>query len=683
VTSNEDPIMTHSRSFIASVFGFSFVVAALFFLSYAIPANAQQPSGGISITQHQHDIQTITSRDYWVAFPENFGDDPSEKYISLYISSVGPTIAHIQVDSEIETLPVVPGTPVIFKVPLVWEMKTSDSVENKAIHVWSDDAALFVDFNSHEDYSSDASYIIPSIGWGEAYVVAAYESLNEGGGVYRYDMPSEFVLVADKDSTLVTITPSIALRSTRGNGTIVYPAGIPFTITMNTGQAVQYEAIPITDSTKIPYDVTGTKIIASNPVGVIGASGCANIPQNYPYCDFICEMIPPIRTWGETYYTAPLYDRVGGDTYVVIGTQPSQVITRTDSTGSVTFATLANPYDHVWTHSVGTPSSWTSSAPFLLVQYSNSSTWPAGNNGNYDPFMMAVNSVDHFSTPVIFNSLGSLGGQMPYSWHADIIARSGVPVFVNDSLIGTSPMYDDGFCAVYQIPALSTYQYIVASDSGVSVSVYGDGFDEAVGYSGMIGVSTTGGHDINAPQVVAAPVSDTRTTFSVTKTASPTTGLSEFEIDTISNMQLVQAPGFVEGTGSGSGSFDLVVVDPTKAAHASVRVLDLAGNYTTVVKDYVASSASVASTSASAPVAVSPNPAGKDFTIQYSLDADTHVTADLFDILGNRVLDLFNGNQTAGAQSLTVDTHLLPNGVYFYRVNIDGVVQSGRVVVSR
>ncbi len=675
--------MIHSRSFRSFILGLSFVIATLLFWNFSTAAVAQQHSGGVTITQHKHDIQTITSRDYWVAFPENFGDDPAEKYISLYISSVDSTTAFIQVSDEIDTVGVVPGTPVIFKVPLVWELKTSDSIENKAVHVWSNDAALFVDFNSHEDYSSDASYIIPSIGWGETYVVAAYESLNDGTGNFAYDMPSEFVVIADQDTTLVTITPSVALRSTRGNGTIVYPAGIPFTITMNTGQAVQYEAIPITDSTKIPIDVTGTQILASNPVGVIGASGCANIPVNYAYCDFICEMIPPIRTWGETYYTAPLYDRVGGDTYVVIGSQANQVITRTDATGSTIFAKLTLPYDHVWTHSVGTPSSWNSSAPFLLVQYSNSSTWPNGENGNYDPFMMAVNSVDHFSTPVIFNMLGALGGQMPYAWHADIIAHSGIPVFVNDSLIGTPPLYDNGFYAVYEIPALSTRQYSASSDSGVSVSVYGDGYDEAVGYSGMIGVSTTGSDDGIAPQVVAAPVSDTRTTFTATKTASTTSGLSEFEIDTISNMQLIQAPGFIDGTGSGSGSFDLVVVDPSKPAHASVRVLDLAGNYTTVVKDYAASSASVAGTSAAAQVAVSPNPTNADFTIRYSLDANTHVMADLFDVLGNRVLDLFDGNQSTGAQSLTVDTHLLPNGIYFYRVDINGTLQSGRVVVSR
>ncbi len=665
------------------------VIAILSIAIIAPQADAQQQAGGLMITQHRHDLLSITSRDYWVAFPENYGgENDGGKYIMLYLSSVDSTTAYIDANGLVDTVAVTPGVPTEYNVPLVWEMKTSDSIENKAIHIWSNDASLFVDFNSHDAYTSDASYVIPSAGWGETYSVASYESLNESlaqgfGGGYAYDYPSEFVVVANQDSTNVTITPSLALRSTRGNDSFIYPAGIPFTIMMGAGQAVQYEAVPITDSTKTPYDVTGTQIVSSNPVGVIGASSCANIPVQFPYCDFACEMIPPIRTWGQTYYTAPLYGRVGGDTYVVIGTEANQVITRTDSTGSAVFATLANPNDHVWRHDVANPSSWTSDAPFLLMQYSNSSTWPNYANGLYDPFMMAVNSVDQFSTPVIFNVLHNSADQQPYYWHAGIVARSGVPVFVNGGPIGVPPTYDDGFCAVYELDSLQYRQYIAASDSGVSVSVYGDGFDEAVGYSGTIGVSTLGSNDLVAPKVVAKPVNSTRTTFSATKAASTMSGLSEFEIDSISNMQLVQAPGFVEGNGSGTGSFDLIVADSTKSAHATVRVLDLAGNYTTVEKDYDPSSASVANAPDAAPVAVAPNPANQNFTIQYALDADSHVSADLFDVLGNRVLSLFNGNEAAGAQSLTVDTHLLPNGVYFYRVDIDGAVQSGRVVVSK
>ena len=65
----------------------------------AVRADAQQQSGGISITPHQHDLLSITSRDYWVAFPENsWGENDGGKYIMLYISCVDSTTAYIEVN---------------------------------------------------------------------------------------------------------------------------------------------------------------------------------------------------------------------------------------------------------------------------------------------------------------------------------------------------------------------------------------------------------------------------------------------------------------------------------------------------------------------------------------------------------------------------------------------------------
>jgi len=663
----------------SSIFCLSIIAIVSFFASRS---GAQQQPNGLKITEHSHDLLSITSRDYWVAFPENYSGDGGKQYIMLYVSSVDSTTAYIEVNGQIDTLAVVPGQPVVYNVPLIWEMTTSDTVENKALHVWSNDAALFVDFNSHIDYTSDASYVIPNIGWGLSYIVAAYESFNDSNYSHYYDMPSEFVIIADQDSTSVMITPATDLRSTRGDSSLVYKAGMPFTIQMGRGQAVQYKAVKITNTS--PFDVTGTTIFASKHVGVVGATECANIPANYPYCDFICEMIPPIRTWGKTYYTAPLYGRVGGDTYLAIGTMANQKIIRTDANGTGVFAKLANPHDHYWQHDIATPSSWTSNAPFLLVQYSNSSTWPAGINGNYDPFMMAVNSIDHFSTPVIFNVLHNSLDQLPYFWHADIVARSGLPVYIDGTLLTSDPIYDDNSYAVYQLDSLEPRQYSVASDSGVSVSVYGDGFDEAVGYSGMIGVSTTESMDIAAPKLTVTPSSATKTTVSASDISyANMSGLSHFEIDKISNMRLDQDKSFVEGNGSETGNFDLVVADPTKPAHATVRVVDMAGNYTTVVKDYDPSAASVAAGMSATPVSVAPNPASSNFNFKYSLEADNHVSLDLFDLLGNRVLSLVNGNQSVGAHSVSADTHLLPIGDYFYRLEIGSVVQSGREVVSR
>ncbi|HEY3875727.1 MAG TPA: IgGFc-binding protein, partial [Candidatus Kapabacteria bacterium] len=258
----------------------SLLVFSLLCVSAASFAQQHSAGAGVQYSQHKHDLFSITSSDYWVAFPSNYnGENDGGKFIKIYISSADSTTAFIAGNGLVPvSLPVVPGATTVFNVPLSWEMETSDSVENKALHVWSDDASLFVDFESQDAYTSDASNLIPSAGWGQHYLVASYESLNEQEGVYNYDEPSEFVIVANQDSTSVTIIPANALRSNAG----VHPAGMPFTISMNAGQSVQYQVVKVTSDSV--FDATGTSILSSKPVGVIGASSCANIPVLFPYC---------------------------------------------------------------------------------------------------------------------------------------------------------------------------------------------------------------------------------------------------------------------------------------------------------------------------------------------------------------------------------------------------------------
>lgn len=649
----------------------SIAIALLLTLaSYSV--RAQAPSG-VTLTHHRHDLQSITTRDYWIALPQNY-DDEGGKYVMLYISSAESTTAYVAIGGDTTAITVVPGRPSIYNVPLTWEIKTSDAVENKGIHVWSDDAALFVDFNSHNPYTSDATYVIPSIGWGTSYVVASYASLC-GGTVF--DEPSEFVVIANQDGTDVTITPSIDLRGT-SNTTIAHPKGVPFIMHLDAGQTIQYQAVQVD---ALGIDVSGTVITSSKPIGVIGATQCANIPEDWPYCDFICEMLPPTRTWGTSYYTAPLVGHKGGDTYLVIGSIPGQTIRRTDSTGTSIFATLANPYDHYFRHDVATPGSWTSDAPFLLMQYSNSATWPDNVNGNYDPFMMAINATNHFLTPVIFNVLSNAKDQQPYKWHASIVAVSGLPVFVDGNRLTATPIYDDHQCAIYQIDALQSKQYSVSSEGGISVSVYGQGYDEAVGYAGTIGVSTIGSLDTNAPMAVASAVSPTVTHVDASKPGASISGLSHFEVDKMSNMTIVQPQSFIEGNGDATGSFDLVVADPSKPAHATVRVLDLAGNYTTVEKNYVPGAAAVAPDPK--PIATGLNNGSSAPTIEYSVAHDGRVTINLFDLLGNRVLSVLDADESTGAHSVMPDVRLLPSGVYIYRVESSDGVNSGRLMVTR
>src|SRR5207237_10923822 len=110
---------------------------------------------------------------------------------------------------------------------------------------------------------------------------------------------------------------------------LIHPKGQPFVEILNRGQAIQYQTT-CTQNTE-DYDFTGTVIDANNPVGVVGGSTCPNIPMENPYCDHVSDMMAPVRTWAQTYYTAPFYPAAPGkqwSSFCVISSKPHQTIYR-------------------------------------------------------------------------------------------------------------------------------------------------------------------------------------------------------------------------------------------------------------------------------------------------------------------------------------------------------------------
>lgn len=68
-----------------------------------------------------------------------------------------------------------------------------------------------------------------------------------------------------------------------------------------------------------------------------------------------------------------------------------------------------------------------------------------------------------------------------------------------------------------------------------------------------------------------------------------------------------------------------------------------------------------------------PNPFNPSTKISFSLATDSKVTLKIFDVLGQEVATLINGQMAAGPQSFTFDASQLNSGVYFYRIDADGV----------
>lgn len=80
-----------------------------------------------------------------------------------------------------------------------------------------------------------------------------------------------------------------------------------------------------------------------------------------------------------------------------------------------------------------------------------------------------------------------------------------------------------------------------------------------------------------------------------------------------------------------------------------------------------------------------PNLFNPETRISYRLFTDGEVKLELFDVLGRNVAILVKGRQAAGAYSYTLNaTQLsLASGIYFYRLQANGVVQTKKMVLLK
>ncbi len=580
-----------------------FVLAVLVLLlpSAFSPARAQNPRIAHSVSHARHDAPML-GRDCWFCLLTNYGAGGSGKYYALYVTSPKVTNVHIHITGGItKTIQVQPFQSAVFNIPLAWEQLASGHVDDFGVHVWSNDADISCYVMSHNPYTSDGMYVIPTIGWGKEYVVAAYAALYEGGGSYVYDEPSEFGIVANQDSTHVSITPTCDLRvesSDKGCCSCLLAAkGSTYNVMLNAGQAVQYKGTCTQDCDN--YDLTGTVITSDKPIGLEAGSECPNIPCDSPYCDHVLDYIPPTRTWGNTYYSVPFYQAQlashTASTFLVITTKPDQVVYRYDAkTKSNVYFNAHKKYDTYWRNDIDQASRWTSDTAFLLVQYINSSTYPDNQNGQGDPAEVVLSPVENYGKSVAFQTPIAIGNQSPYTNYVNIIAKTHDKhvVFDGRSAVGFASFQVDSIYTCYRVTNVKPGGHLLTSDSGAWAYIYGYGWDESYAWPGPMGTATVVSLDTTPPLAVTSGICFTAH-VALLDTGLNATGIYYIRVDTINNMGFTLDPNWVEGTAKPTSYYDLLVPDITKPGMLVVSAFDMAGNHTTITSTYTPQAAHV------------------------------------------------------------------------------------------
>jgi hypothetical protein len=587
------------------------------FLASVLSAQSRITS---TILKQSGNFSSSSGRDFWLCINQNY-ELLQDKFYHVFVTSDRSTTVNFQISGQtairktvaknrVTTFDAYSNYPGDF--PITTEVRSSGIVvPDKAIHVWSDDADISVYLLSSIPYSTDGAYIIPTTGWGKEYIVAAYKDLFSPTGLQ--DWPSEFAIIVDQDSTIVTITPTWDLRQDSLPHVIQHPRGIPFTEKLNKGECIQYQAIY--DTQDPDCDVTGTYITSNNPIGVFGASVAPYLPGPAPLdcCgDFVMDMMQPTRTWSNSYFTCPFANRtVSGDMFLVIGTENGQVIKQNGQQVALVDKfkfTISN-----YLIDIHGASLWTSDAPFMLVQYmegqNHNENDPQNSNPSKinlagDPCSVVINATDLFSKKIIFqipviNSARTQ--QNTYTNYVNVflpVSEESKTSYDSVALNGSNPpnviskvkfpIGNAGWEAIqleYK-KGLGEGAHFIVSDTGIGVYVYGQGSYESYAWSGNLGIVTPHSPDTIPPVCIVSGTGCFSQHVIVTDNQPNASKLSSIVSDSLFNMNLTVDPSFTPGSGHDSSFYDLHIIDSTIEAYARIFVFDIAGNRTTVASMY-------------------------------------------------------------------------------------------------
>jgi hypothetical protein len=158
-----------------------------------------------------------------------------------------------------------------------------------AFHIVSDHPVVAYDifpYGGGQSAATSATLLVPTSAWDVNYI---------GVNAYRKDtlVPQAqgfLEILASQNGTQVTIRPTAAIAG--GNGVNAAPANQPATYNLSAGQYLQLTQ---------DAELTGSAILANNPIGVWGGASCLNIDVGDAACDSAHQQFFPVSALGHEY----------------------------------------------------------------------------------------------------------------------------------------------------------------------------------------------------------------------------------------------------------------------------------------------------------------------------------------------------------------------------------------------
>ncbi len=244
-------------------------------------------------------------REFWIAIPQNevLNGNLRAHGVEIVITSPYTTTVTMEIPNlglkktkKVEAYKLTSFSSEDNDVTYAQEVTESETVTQKGIHLVADKPFAAWVINSKR-YSAEGYQAVPVANWGKEYRHCSYYDFYEsrkarGGG---------FIIIASESGTRITVNLKGVGAGQTVNGKRI---GQTITATLNAGNTFMVRG---DGSTRGQFDISGTEIIASKPVGVISFHMRTMIPSICPEDrDNLNEMLSPVKMWGKSFNTVQL-----------------------------------------------------------------------------------------------------------------------------------------------------------------------------------------------------------------------------------------------------------------------------------------------------------------------------------------------------------------------------------------
>ncbi|GIK23258.1 MAG: hypothetical protein BroJett005_26720 [Ignavibacteriota bacterium] len=446
-----------------------------------------------------------------------------------------------------------------------------------------------------------------------------------------------------------------------------YPQGIPFIVLGNSGPPcpVQTPASPTPANNTVDVPITGVNLSWSN-----GGPGTVPPTQVEVFFGPAGNMVSvysgtPVTQWSPgtlNYFTNYQWKVV------------NKIDTCNISSSTWAFRTIQDPNLVEHCEPFADLSNWTIVGPLGLTNWTASATANAGGTApelrmGWSPSFTGVSLIRSNAIPLVNNTASTFS----FNFFLDYYAAPSGTVTVGIT-------YDGGTTEeiLYQVvdPTANVGPTLIEG-SFTTPATGSENAQLQISYNGYtFNIDYIYWDNLCVKQVIPVELTSftaksDNNTVTLNWTTATELNNSGFQIER-SNGGEYQSVGFVAGHGTSTSTNNYVYLDQNVEAGTytyRLKQIDLDGSfeYSNAVEVEVLGLREYTLGQNY------PNPFNPSTTINFSLAVDSKVSLKIFNVLGQEVASLLNGQMSAGSQKVSFDASSLNSGVYFYRLEADGI----------